>query len=378
MDFKEYQGKQVLSERFENIALGLVTSDVNAVVSYAAEVGFPIVIKAQVLIGGRGKAGGVKLAFSKEEALEVSKSILGMNIKGHKVEEVLVAKAVDIKDEWYMSITFDRFNRVMTLIFSVEGGVDIEQVAHDSPEKVIKMPINPLKDMEIPNLKKELLNAGLKSDYVDEVVKLIVSSYNLVIDKDLTLLEINPLVLTEQEEVVILDCKMTVDDTAEFRQADLFEMNSKEKETREKLAKSQGFSYVHLDGDVGIIGNGAGLVMATMDAVKNAGGDPANFLDIGGGAKAEVVRNALNLVEGNPKVKSIFINVFGGITRGDEVARGIADVVNNAKPRVPIVIRLTGTRSEEGLEILKKETNLSVTDVMDKAAEQAVRLGKGQ
>mgnify|MGYP006106668251 CR=1 FL=1 len=376
MDFKEYQGKQVLSERFENVALGLVTSDPNAVVSYGSEIGFPVVIKAQVLIGGRGKAGGVKLAFSKDEALEISKNILGMDIKGHKVEELLVSKAVDIKDEWYMSITFDRFNRVMTLIFSVEGGVDIEQVAHESPEKVVKMPIDPLQDIEILKLEKELLNSGLKKRYVEEVAKIINSSHHLVVDKDLTLLEINPLVLTDQEEIIILDCKMTVDDTAEFRQPDLFNLNSGKEETREKLAKNQGFSYVHLDGDVGIIGNGAGLVMATMDAVKNAGGDPANFLDIGGGAKAEVVRNALKLVEGNPKVKSIFINVFGGITRGDEVARGIADVVNESAPRVPIVIRLTGTRSKEGLEILKKETSLSVTDAMDEAAEQAVKLGQ--
>ena len=298
-----------------------------------------------------------------------------MDIKGHKVEELLVSKAVDIKDEWYMSITFDRSNRAMTLIFSIEGGVDIEQVAHESPEKVIKMPINPLKDIEILKLEKELLGSGLKSKYVDEVVKIIDSSYRLVVDKDLTLLEVNPLVLTEEDEIIILDCKMTVDDTAEFRQSNLFNLDPKKEESREQLAKSQGFSYVHLDGDIGIVGNGAGLVMATMDAVKNAGGDPANFLDIGGGAKAEVVRNALKLVEGNPKVKSIFINVFGGITRGDEVARGIADVVNEAPPRVPIVIRLTGTRSEEGLEILKNETDLSVTDVMDEAAESAVRLG---
>ncbi len=375
MDFKEYQGKQVLAERFENVALGLVTSDPNAVVSYGCEIGFPIVIKAQVLIGGRGKAGGVKLAFNKDEALQISKNILGMDIKGHKVEELLVSKAVDIKDEWYMSITFDRSNRAMTLIFSIEGGVDIEQVAHESPEKVIKMPINPLKDIEILKLEKELLGSGLKSKYVDEVVKIIDSSYRLVVDKDLTLLEVNPLVLTEEDEIIILDCKMTVDDTAEFRQSNLFNLDPKKEESREQLAKSQGFSYVHLDGDIGIVGNGAGLVMATMDAVKNAGGDPANFLDIGGGAKAEVVRNALKLVEGNPKVKSIFINVFGGITRGDEVARGIADVVNEAPPRVPIVIRLTGTRSEEGLEILKNETDLSVTDVMDEAAESAVRLG---
>jgi len=375
MDFKEYQGKQVLAERFENVALGLVTSDPNAVVSYGCEIGFPIVIKAQVLIGGRGKAGGVKLAFNKDEAIQISKNILGMDIKGHKVEELLVSKAVDIKDEWYMSITFDRSNRAMTLIFSIEGGVDIEQVAHESPEKVIKMPINPLKDIEILKLEKELLGSGLKSKYVDEVVKIIDSSYRLVVDKDLTLLEVNPLVLTEEDEIIILDCKMTVDDTAEFRQSNLFNLDPKKEESREQLAKSQGFSYVHLDGDIGIVGNGAGLVMATMDAVKNAGGDPANFLDIGGGAKAEVVRNALKLVEGNPKVKSIFINVFGGITRGDEVARGIADVVNEAPPRVPIVIRLTGTRSEEGLEILKNETDLSVTDVMDEAAESAVRLG---
>ena len=375
MDFKEYQGKQVLAERFENVALGLVTSDPNAAVSYGCEIGFPIVIKAQVLIGGRGKAGGVKLAFNKDEALQISKNILGMDIKGHKVEELLVSKAVDIKDEWYMSITFDRSNRAMTLIFSIEGGVDIEQVAHESPEKVIKMPINPLKDIEILKLEKELLGSGLKSKYVDEVVKIIDSSYRLVVDKDLTLLEVNPLVLTEEDEIIILDCKMTVDDTAEFRQSNLFNLDPKKEESREQLAKSQGFSYVHLDGDIGIVGNGAGLVMATMDAVKNAGGDPANFLDIGGGAKAEVVRNALKLVEGNPKVKSIFINVFGGITRGDEVARGIADVVNEAPPRVPIVIRLTGTRSEEGLEILKNETDLSVTDVMDEAAESAVRLG---
>ena len=220
-----------------------------------------------------------------------------------------------------------------------------------------------------------MIGAGLNKNYVDEVVKIIISSYGIVVDKDLTLLEVNPLVLTDDEEIVILDCKMSVDDTAEFRQSVLFEMNPEDGESREKIAKQQGFSYVHLEGNVGIIGNGAGLVMATMDAVKNAGGEPANFLDIGGGAKAEVVNNALKLVEGNPKVKSIFINVFGGITRGDEVARGIADVVNESAPRVPIVIRLTGTRAEEGLEILKNETDLSVTDVMDEAAELAVRLG---
>tara|TARA_Y100000994_G_scaffold247288_2_gene252347 strand:+ start:625 stop:1761 length:1137 start_codon:yes stop_codon:yes gene_type:complete len=375
MDFKEYQGKKVLSERFENVALGLVTSNVRDAVGYSSEVGFPVVIKAQVLIGGRGKAGGVKLAFNQEEVKSIADDILGMDIKGHKVEEILVAKAVDIKEEWYMSITFDRANRSMTLIFSVEGGVDIEQVAHESPEKVLKMPINSLEGLEISDLKKRLLEAGLNKSHVDELVKIIISSYAMVVDKDLTLLEVNPLVLTDDEEIVILDCKMSVDDTAEFRQSALFEMNSEDGDAREKMAKKQGFSYVHLEGDVGIIGNGAGLVMATMDAVKNAGGEPANFLDIGGGAKAEVVNNALKLVEGNPKVKSIFINVFGGITRGDEVARGIADVVNESAPRVPIVIRLTGTRAEEGLEILKNETDLSVTDVMDEAAELAVKLG---
>ena len=375
MDFKEYQGKKVLSERFENVALGLVTSNVRDAVGYSSEVGFPVVIKAQVLIGGRGKAGGVKLAFNQEEVKSIADDILGMDIKGHKVEEILVAKAVDIKEEWYMSITFDRANRSMTLIFSVEGGVDIEQVAHESPEKVLKMPINSLEGLEISDLKKRLLEAGLNKSHVDELVKIIISSYAMVEDKALTLLEVNPLVLTDDEEIVILDCKMSVDDTAEFRQSALFEMNSEDGDAREKMAKKQGFSYVHLEGDVGIIGNGAGLVMATMDAVKNAGGEPANFLDIGGGAKAEVVNNALKLVEGNPKVKSIFINVFGGITRGDEVARGIADVVNESAPRVPIVIRLTGTRAEEGLEILKNETDLSVTDVMDEAAELAVKLG---
>ncbi|MBC8515255.1 ADP-forming succinate--CoA ligase subunit beta [bacterium] len=370
MDLKEYEGKRLLATRMPLVSQGLVTSSPDEVEAYAREQGV-VVVKAQVLTGGRGKAGGVKLAKRSCEARKHAEDILGMDIKGHFVEEVLVSPGVAIDQEWYFSIVFDRAERTYSVIFSTEGGVDIELVAEATPEKVIRFPLNP-KEGLTPLIAEDIVRrAGLDRRFVVDVVAVLCSSWGLLVDKDLTLIEINPLVSTKEGDVVVLDAKVSVDDAALFRQAEFGEMQSQKESAEEALARENGFTFVPLDGDVGIIGNGAGLVMATMDAVKAAGGEPANFLDIGGGAQAKTVKNALALLRGNPKIRSILVNVFGGITRGDEVARGLLAAIAEQPLSVPLTIRLTGTRAKEGLALLEAG-GLEVSGTMDRAAALAV------
>lgn len=374
MKLLEYEAKHLLQERMKAVVMGLVTSEPEDAVEYCRELGLPVVVKAQVEAGGRGKAGGVKMARTLDEVREHASAILDLEIKGHQVKEVLISKAVDIAEEWYAGITFNRAARGYTAIFSRAGGVDIEEVAATRPQDIARLDVDPASGLELEAGLTLARDAGLRGPHAEEVAGIFIELWDLVLEHDLDLVEINPLALAEDGGIVALDCKMTVDDSALFRQPDLVALRAGQPLDDEGRARQMGFSYVELDGDIGIIGNGAGLVMATMDAVKAAGGDPANFLDIGGGARAEVVRNALRLVQSRPGIKGILVNVFGGITRGDEVARGLAAAVAAEPPSVPLVVRLTGTMAEEGLEILRSDTEIAAVPEMAAAAERIVEL----
>ncbi|MCH7493940.1 ADP-forming succinate--CoA ligase subunit beta, partial [bacterium] len=323
MKLLEYEAKGLLKSVMGPVVMGLVTDSAQEAVAYCRQLPLPVVLKAQVEAGGRGKAGGVKFCATMEEVEAAANAILGMEIKGLVVQEILVSKAVDIAEEWYAGIVFNRAARAYTAIFSTEGGVDIEEVAASRPEAIARLDILPHVGLEVFDADALARRAGLKGGLADEVGGVFMDMWGILVETDLDLVEINPLVLAKDGGVVALDCKMTVDEAALWRQPEVVALRATQPLGEEALAKEMGFSFVGLDGDIGVIGNGAGLVMGTMDAVKAAGGSPANFLDIGGGARAEVVEKALRMVEARPGITGILVNVFGGITRGDEVARGL-------------------------------------------------------
>jgi len=338
--------------------------------SAAEKIGFPVVIKAQVLVGGRGKAGGVKLADNAADAFDKASKILGMDLKGLIVEKVLVAPAVDIQSEYYIGITLDRDRKQHVVIASSAGGVDIEKVAEETPEKIGKHWIDPAYGLHDFELRKMLFGCGFEPKVALKAAGILMKLYKAVIDLDMSLVEVNPLVLTPSGDVLAIDAKINFDDNGLYRHPELKAFKeSEDTDPIEKDAHARGLTYVRLEGgNVGIIGNGAGLVMATMDEVNRAGkgiAKPANFLDIGGGAQAEVVRNALEVVMSDPNVKAVLINVFGGLTRGDEVARGLLQAVEGTKLSVPVVIRLAGTNCKEGLEILKGSAFTPVESLAD-------------
>lgn len=334
------------------------------------------VVKAQVHAGGRGKAGGVKLARSKAEAIEKAGLILGMDIKGYRVEKVLVANAVDIAREFYVGLINDRNSKTITLMASAEGGVEIEEVARVSPEKIIKMPINPvtgLMDWQARSVALKLLGDIKHARIVADILQKL---YKLYIDTDSSLAEINPLVLTPGDEIWAIDGKMNFDDNALYRQPKVLAMREvTDDEQKEIDAHEKGLSYIKLDGSIGCMVNGAGLAMATMDMIKLYGGEPANFLDIGGSSNPQKVIDAMNILLSDKNVKAVMINIFGGITRCDDVARGLLTALDQIKTDIPIVVRLSGTNAKEGLELLKA-TGLPTVSTMSEAAQKAIALSK--
>jgi succinyl-CoA synthetase beta subunit len=350
----EYQAKEVLASLGIAIPPGRVARTPDEAAAAASALG-PVAVKAQVPVGGRGKAGGIKLASTPDEARKAAEQIIGMDIKGFKVPLVYCEAALDIEREIYLGFTVDRDARANILMLSAKGGMDIEQVAEESPESIARLYPNPWRGPLDFELTKLVYDAGL-GRLARPIGGLIKKLYRAIPDYDALTAEINPLVVTKSGEVVAGDAKLEIDDNAAWRHKDLEQRYGAaiEGDPYEVEAKRRGLTYVSLDGDIGIVGNGAGLCMSTLDLVQRAGGRAANFCDIGGGAKAEVVENALAVILMNPRVKGVLINVFGGITRGDEVAQGVVTARDNLKMKLPLVVRLSGTNQEEGREILKR------------------------
>ncbi|MBI3920908.1 MAG: ADP-forming succinate--CoA ligase subunit beta [Armatimonadetes bacterium] len=374
MKIHEYQAKQILAKYKVPIPAGDVASTPEEAEAIAARLGKRVVIKAQVHVGGRGKAGGVKLAETPGEAKVMASQILGMNIKGLTVEKVLVEEAADIAEEYYLGITVDRAARRNVVMVSAAGGIDIEEVAATAPEKIAKLHLDPAIGMMDFHTRILAEEAGLNPAALRPASGFLKALYKAYVDVDASLAEINPLVLTKDGKLIATDAKINIDDNALFRQKELAELREQQEEDPiEAEAHRRGLTYVRLDGDIGILGNGAGLVMTTLDVVQREGGKPANFLDVGGGAKAEQVTNALDTVLLDKNVKGVLFNIFGGITRCDEVAKGILEATATMNIQVPIVIRLTGTREKEGQELLRG-SNLIPAASMQEAARKIVDL----
>jgi succinyl-CoA synthetase beta subunit len=378
VDLYEYQGKE-LFRRFDlPVSEGkLATSPADAL-SAAAELGGPVVVKAQVLTGGRGKAGGVKLADDPADAEKKAEDILGLDINGHVVRKVWIERASNIAKEYYLSITFDRGAKKALLMLTTEGGVEIEQVAEENPDALARLHVDPLEGFQPYQARRLIYGAGIDDpNEQKQILAIIEKLYRCFVESDAMLTEINPLIVTPEGEVRALDSKFTVDDSALFRHPDIAAMRDVEAaDPQEALAREKGVTYVKLDGDVGILGNGAGLSMSTVDVVVVAGGRPANFCDLGGGGDAQGVVDALEVITSDEQVRSIFFNIFGGITRGDEVARGILAALDRMKIGLPIVVRLDGTNAEEGRQLLADAAppNLYVEPTMLDAARRAVEL----
>lgn len=357
MKIHEYQARELFSRFGIPTNQGEVARTPDEAKAIAAKIGKMVVVKAQVHVGGRGKAGGVKLAKDPDEAYEKAQAILGMDIKGLTVDRVLVAEAVDIAAEYYLGLTVNRDDNSVVLILSAAGGVDIEEVAATTPEKIMKVNIDPTAGIQDFQIRQAIYGSGVDAAYARKIADFVRKLYDCYISIDSELAEINPLVITKQGEVVAIDAKINIDDNALARHTDIAawrEVGS-DLDEYEKLAKEEGLTYVHLPGgNVGVCGNGAGLVMTTMDVVKKAGGTPNNFLDFGGSATAEGVEKGLNAILRDPDVKGILVNVFGGITRTDLVAKGIVEAFDKLPRQVPIVIRLTGTREEIAKQILEE------------------------
>ncbi len=377
MDLMEYQGKQVFARHGIEVSPGGVATTVDEAVAVAAQVGYPVVVKAQVHVGGRGKAGGVKLAHDAEETRLHAGSILGLDIKGHLVKVLWVERASEIAEEYYASFTLDRGAKKHLGMLSARGGVDIESVAAETPEAIARVWIDPTVGLTAEQARNWVSTARLHPAATEGTVDIVQALYRCYVDGDCELAEINPLILTPEGGVKALDAKVSLDDNAAFRHPEWAELaGTADLDDRERLAREKGLQYVGLDGTVGIIANGAGLAMSTVDVVSQAGGSPANFLDIGGGASAEVMAAALEVIESDEKVRAIFVNIFGGITRGEDVANGIVQALGRFTPRSPIVIRLDGTNAEEGRRILAphlSERLVSRPTMLD-AARHAVAL----
>ncbi len=377
MDLFEYQGKQYFARFGIPVSAGGVADTVEEAVAVAERSGYPVVVKAQVQVGGRGKAGGVKLATDEAEVRLHAGNIIGLDIKGHVVHRLWVEHASDIAREYYASFTLDRGAKQYLAMVSAKGGVEIETVAEEDPTAIARIYIDPAVGLTEEQAAKLVDDAGLDAEARDGAVGILLNLYRCYVEGDADLVEINPLILTPDGRVHALDAKVTLDDNASYRHPEWEDFRDiDEFDERERLARSKGLQYVGLDGYVGIIANGAGLAMSTCDVVNQVGGSPANFLDIGGGANAEVMANALEVINSDPKVRAILINIFGGITRGEEVAKGIVAALERVTINSPIVIRLDGTNAEEGRRIIAtvESDRLISSPTMLEAARKAVEL----
>ncbi|MEY4025141.1 MAG: succinyl-CoA synthetase beta subunit [Actinomycetota bacterium] len=381
MDLFEYQGKQYFAKYNIPVSAGGVAHTIDEAVAEAEKALYPVVVKAQVQVGGRGKAGGIKLATNADEVRLHAGNILGMDIKGHVVKRVWIEHASDIAEEYYASFTLDRAAKQHLLMLSAQGGVEIEDVAAKDPTAIVKLHINPINGLSLATARQASVDAKIPEKALDGVADMLVKLYECFTKGDCDLAEINPLILKPTGEVHALDAKVSLDSNAAFRHPEWEEYAATEElDAREQLAREKNLQYIGLDGTVGIIANGAGLAMSTLDVVNQVGGRAANFLDIGGGANAELMTAALEVINSDANVKSIFINIFGGITRGEEVAKGIVEAVKRVTLRAPIVIRLDGTNAEEGRKILSEagipDSQLTSRPTMLEAARAAVALAK--
>ncbi len=377
MDLLEYQGKQLFAKHGVPVPDGRPATTVPEAVEAAEELGYPVVIKAQVQIGGRGKAGGIKLANDRADAERHATAILGMDIRGFTVHELYVERASEIDEEYYAAIVFDRSVKKPMVMLSRMGGMDVEVVAETDPEAMRMLHVDPLLGLQDFHGRRLAFESGIAQDVIRPVGAMLAKLYDVFVREDATLVEINPLLITKSREVLALDAKVTVDDNALFRHPDVAEMRDLSAEDeQERMAKERGLTYVKLDGNVGILGNGAGLVMSTLDVVAQAGGKPANFLDAGGGSKAEAITSAVEVILSDEKVTAVLFNIFGGITRCDEVARGLIEAFEQIKPDVPFVVRLDGTNDKEGRALLAEADlpNVHTEETMLGAAEKVVEL----
>ena len=377
MDLYEYQGKELLRNYGLETLPGIVAGTPEEAARAAETLGGTVAIKAQVLTGGRGKAGGIKVVSSPREAEEAAEQILGMDISGHTVRRVYVEGGAEIDREFYLSITVDRTAKRPLILFSTEGGVEIEEVAETNPDAIVRLSVDPLVGLLPYQVREVTFAAGLEGEAAKGVGRTLTHLYEAFEGLDASLLEINPLVVTSDGRVLTLDAKVTVDNSSLYRHGDIADLHDVEAaDEQEQRAQEVGLQYVKLDGNVGILGNGAGLVMSTLDVVAQAGGEPANFCDVGGGADAEKISTALDIVTSNEQVESVLFNIFGGITRGDEVAHGLLSAIERTGITLPIVVRLDGTNAEEGLKILAENTpeNVHTEETMLEAARRAVEL----
>jgi succinyl-CoA synthetase beta subunit len=380
VDLYEHQGKQLFARYGIPVSEGQVAATPAEARAAAERIGAPVVVKAQVLAGGRGKAGGIQLAATPDEAEAHAAAILGMDIKGHTVHRVWVERSSEIEREYYFSITFDRGAKRPLLMLTTAGGIDIEEVAAKTPDRLARLHVDPLIGFEPFHARRLCFAAGLPAEEMRQAGEIMAAAYRAFIETDAMLVEINPLIVTPGGKLHALDSKYTVDDNALFRHPDIAEMRDLEAlPPEERMARERGVTYVKLDGYVGIIGNGAGLVMSTLDVVAGAGGSPANFLDVGGGAQADEIVTAMEVLLSDPDVKAVLFNVFGGITRCDEVARGILTALERLDVQVPMVVRLDGTNDVEGRRLLADAAppNVHVEDTMLGAAERVVALAGG-
>jgi succinyl-CoA synthetase beta subunit len=376
VDLYEYQGKELFNRFGIPVSEGRLATSPEEARAAAEELGGTVVVKAQVLTGGRGKAGGIQLAGSADEAEARARDILGIDIRGHVVRKLWIERASDIAKEYYLSVTFDRGEKKPLFMLTAEGGVDIEEVAETRPEALARLHVDPLVGFQPYQARWLCFTAGIDDQAEQkQIVSLVGELYRAFVECDATLCEVNPLIVTPDGEVRALDSKFTVDDNALYRHSDLAEMRDLDAyPPEERAAREKGVTYVKLDGEVGILGNGAGLVMSTLDVVAQAGGRAANFCDLGGGGDAQGVVDALQVITADEQVRSILFNIFGGITRCDEVARGILEALGRMEIDDPIVVRLDGTNAEEGRRMLAEADNLYVEETMLSAAERAVEL----
>lgn len=379
MDLLEYQGKQLFARHGIPVPAGKPAKTVQDAVAAADEIGYPCVVKAQVLIGGRGKAGGVKLAKDRAEATQYATDILGMDIKGFTVHEVWIEGASQIEEEYYASIVFDRAAKAPLVMLSTQGGMDIEEVAEKTPEALARLHVDPLLGFQDFHGRKLAFAAGIPADLIRPVGAMLSKLYAAFVAEEAMLIEVNPLIVTPERDVRALDAKVTLDGNSLYRHPENAALRDPSAEDpQEQMAHERGLTYVKLDGDIGILGNGAGLVMSTLDVVGLAGGQAANFLDAGGGSKADAIVSAVEVILSDPKVRAVLFNIFGGITRCDEVAKGLIEAYGIIQPTVPFVVRLDGTNDVEGRKLLSEANlpNVATATTMNEAAEKVVELAK--